>query len=464
VGSPHQLPGGAHEALRWRWCRCCTGSVSSSSSISSRSSSSSSSSWSRRVRVRLIGVTAVALVALCVFAAGAGLGATLRHRPPDSEGGGGGGGGDDGDGSGGDTGSPPVTSRGIPLRGSAVGGTALPPRAPDYPRLPCGDGSAVIDCGAGETAARGECRARADGSWACACNPGWSGRDCRVRRDGADASAPAAPPVHLCAADGDGVECGQHGKCADAAAGVGICVCDDGYSGLHCKMADPCFHWSCDGHGMCTVQNATAACQCSSGYSGEHCEAGPCAAVQCGDHGVCVVDGDHTAHDGTPYALVTTSITGRGTRCDCYGEFHGERCEHGPCDGKDCGAGTCVVRGSKSTARGVCSCPGSWHGAWCQLSPCEGYECGAASGAGRCSVVDNQAVCMCLAQHHGRHCEQDACFGHSCSGHGLCTVHQSNVSLPPTSYAIVTDAVSMPRSAHQEAYQLRRATDAERFF
>lgn len=66
-------------------------------------------------------------------------------------------------------------------------------------------------------------------------------------------------PIDPCA----GVDCGDNGTCVE-----GICVCEDGYSGVSCEFFDPCFSVDCGNNGTCLG----GSCDCEVGYYGDHCE------------------------------------------------------------------------------------------------------------------------------------------------------------------------------------------------
>ena len=76
-------------------------------------------------------------------------------------------------------------------------------------------------------------------------------------------SEPLLRAAIVCAADPcEGLDCGEHGSCD-----VGSCRCDHGYSGRHCKTADPCqvpTPVTCGSHGSCSGGK----CFCEQRYNG----------------------------------------------------------------------------------------------------------------------------------------------------------------------------------------------------
>lgn len=107
--------------------------------------------------------------------------------------------------------------------------------------------------------------------------------------------------------------------------------------------------------------------------------ADPCAGVDCGAHGVCVVN------SGSPV-------------CDCDTGYHAEglSCveDPHPCDGVDCSNhGTCLV---DSNDNPYCDCDAGYEpqGLFCVESndPCAGQTC---SGHGTCMAWDGEPVCAC---------------------------------------------------------------------
>lgn len=102
----------------------------------------------------------------------------------------------------------------------------------------------------------------------------------------------------------------------------------------------------------------------------------PCDAVDCGEHGRCVLDGDRTA-------------------CLCAPGWSGEACETGaPCAVADCGERLCAV----TDGAAVCVCPRGLidDGDACREPPVPGPCAEAACDDPRiCALVDGEAVCVC---------------------------------------------------------------------
>lgn len=229
-----------------------------------------------------------------------------------------------------------------------------------------------------------------------------------------------------------GVECGEHGSCAD-----GSCACRDGYTGDACESApDPCAGVQCGPHGSC----ANGSCVCTDGYTGASCENAPekhtrstvdgdeCQQVwkltnydeQCTDY-CCNPDGD----DGGEWCFIVDGETdgawgycasetacvpqcerrvmepnkgerSAGDKCDgepdgCGGQCRCEetcewgtvgRCRHHNSNNVTCPAGT-VLSANAETSWGCCEgCPGG-------ASACDGgCRCACATPILTCEVPE----------------------------------------------------------------------------
>eukprot|EP01043_Picozoa_sp_COSAG02_P011983 COSAG02_NODE_452_length_22047_cov_20.154502_8_plen_1865_part_00 len=86
-----------------------------------------------------------------------------------------------------------------------------------------------------------------------------------------------------------------------------------------------------------------------------------------------------------------------------------------PCDGYDCGHGTCS--GNKH-----CTCSGGWSGPTCAVDPCTGYDC----GHGTCS---GNKHCTCSGGWSGNACNHPTgCDSHPCEHGGTCTANGGDYS------------------------------------
>uniref|UniRef100_A0A915BN01 EGF-like domain-containing protein n=1 Tax=Parascaris univalens TaxID=6257 RepID=A0A915BN01_PARUN len=66
-------------------------------------------------------------------------------------------------------------------------------------------------------------------------------------------------------------ECSHHGTCIGNKKSY-ICVCQIGYSGVHCEES-PCDSVrDCNGKGLCIGTASSYTCMCQIGYSGQRCE------------------------------------------------------------------------------------------------------------------------------------------------------------------------------------------------
>lgn len=200
----------------------------------------------------------------------------------------------------------------------------------------------------------------------CQCNTGYACADCSVLSAtllnvaaGADCACPAGM-------------CGAHGACSAR----GVCVCDEGWSGVFCEF-NPCAGVTCSDQGTCVPNNGT--CACIPGYSGVDCSVGG---------GVCA-----TSADCGVWAPTSTAECSNGYTCvnNMYG-------------------GMCIA--------GTCQCQS---GFTCPNCDAKGYfECGLGAGGGLCSA---DADCGATAAGtNGGHCFSGRCVcypGFSCP---FCTV------------------------------------------
>ncbi|XP_069474407.1 delta and Notch-like epidermal growth factor-related receptor [Ambystoma mexicanum] len=81
-----------------------------------------------------------------------------------------------------------------------------------------GGGVSPDPCGSKPCRNNGTCSRAPDRNYSCACSPGFTGSDCQFIIDPC-----ASHPCH-------------HGNCSISSEGY-ICICDDGYEGLHCEQS-----------------------------------------------------------------------------------------------------------------------------------------------------------------------------------------------------------------------------------
>jgi len=122
-----------------------------------------------------------------------------------------------------------------------------------------------------------------DGSYACICDPGFSG-------DG----VAACTDINDCA-----TACSNGGACTDMGANDFKCACQNGWTNRRCDFdINECaaYTHTCHGNANCINAQGSFACKCKDGFSGDgttdctdldDCATGPC------DHGVCSDEGAH---------------------------------------------------------------------------------------------------------------------------------------------------------------------------
>ncbi|XP_075723179.1 protein serrate [Rhipicephalus microplus] len=265
----------------------------------------------------------------------------------------------------------------------------------------------------------GSCVQR-NGTWACACAPGWTGYRCQ------DLSGCLARP------------CQNGGDCVASAQPPGFrCICPVGYGGARCERdEDPCHPNPCAHGASCFSLGAhDYYCHCTDRYQGKNCTqdrpcGGPggqpcsspaslqgCAAVEehgggasvCGPHGRCVSSGSGPAT--TSNCVCDAGYTGR------YCHENINDCAHQPC----VNGGTCVdaVNSYK------CICPEGWEGPHCSKNrdECQPNPC---HNGGRCTDLIADFLCECQGQWKGKtcnlrdsHCDSDTCLnGGTCEDIG----------------------------------------------
>ena len=202
-----------------------------------------------------------------------------------------------------------------------------------------------------------------------------------------------------------GIDCGGHGMCIENTDGTILCQCEEGYqvlpeSPLSCVEFDPCDGIDCGGHGKCKITNDNSVvCMCDVGY--ENTADAPlictipeqCVGVDCGEHGICYVEHDIYGEFGDY----------RGCGCDdgYYRDYYNSSVctsnEFGPCANIDCGGhGRCIVAEHFFP---MCVCDEGYINSPDDLNvcvepdPCEDIDC---DGHGQCMVTaDKQPFCKC---------------------------------------------------------------------
>ncbi|CAG5866337.1 unnamed protein product [Menidia menidia] len=215
------------------------------------------------------------------------------------------------------------------------------------------------------------CMNTGQGSYTCACLPGFTGANCDLE-------------VREC----DSKPCHNGAQCLDSENGY-RCECPPGFEGTHCEhrtltCADrPCFH-----SGECRERDDghSYVCDCPAGYTGLNCEkkVDKCTSLQCTNGGHCVVQGNLRL-------------------CSCRSGFAGPRCEVNidECASSPCANGsTCTDRINDYT----CACPPGYKGRHCDrpTDPCAARPC--ASGW-TCSLgPKGKPVCVCPPHYSPSQC------------------------------------------------------------
>ncbi|XP_051934097.1 delta-like protein C isoform X2 [Hippocampus zosterae] len=226
------------------------------------------------------------------------------------------------------------------------------------------------------------CTNTGQGSYTCACRPGFSGTNCEIRSKPCD-SAP----------------CRNGGSCKDLPEGY-VCACPRGFSGPQCGSggALTCADEPCFNRGVCVAAAAGSrngsgsasgyTCRCPPGYAGSNCEmkANRCSSRPCANGGECVESGAVT--------------------CRCRAGFAGARCETNvdDCASNPCrNAGTCA----DGVADFTCTCALGFAGKDCSTrsSPCDRFPC---LNGGRCFVHFSGPVCQCPRGFMGERCGEAA--------------------------------------------------------
>ncbi|KAG5857588.1 hypothetical protein ANANG_G00021040 [Anguilla anguilla] len=218
------------------------------------------------------------------------------------------------------------------------------------------------------------CMNTGQGSYTCACQPGFTGVDCELE-------------VREC----DSKPCRNGGSCMNLENGY-ACVCPPRFEGPHCEHSlltcadSPCFH-----NGKCHEKDngRRYVCECPPGFTGLNCEkkVDKCTSLPCANGGRCILHGNMRM-------------------CHCRTGFTGQHCEINinECAQNPCANGaTCVDRFNDFS----CVCPPAFTGRKCDtpLDVCATQPClhgGTCAARGR---GDRSFTCACPAHYTGPHCQ-----------------------------------------------------------
>ncbi|XP_078352119.1 mucin-like protein [Oculina patagonica] len=173
------------------------------------------------------------------------------------------------------------------------------------------------------------------------------------------------------------LNCSDHGNCTVNNNGTAECVCDPGFEGSNCEIdIDECNSTPCLNNGTCIDGINSYSCNCSVGLFGDICSDDPCAALDCGRYGDCMVNNNRTAE------------------CHCDPGFKGLNCEINinECNAAPCqNNGTCVD-GINSYS---CNCADGFFGKNCShVDPC--YNSDPCKNDGKCHVAEDFTFfCVC---------------------------------------------------------------------
>lgn len=197
----------------------------------------------------------------------------------------------------------------------------------DCAALPCKNGGICTD---------------GNGTFTCACAPGFMGATCEVNVDNCSPNP-----------------CKNGGTCADGADSF-TCSCQVGYQGELCEIVNnDCDPNPCRNGGSCKdVTGGGFMCSCAAGYTGAQCETNidECASKPCQNGGVC--------KDGINMFT-----------CTCPAGFMGAKCETNinECTANPCQNGGVCTDGINSR---TCKCPAGYMGASCEISSGDCYAPG----------------------------------------------------------------------------------------
>ncbi|XP_030628050.1 low-density lipoprotein receptor-related protein 1B [Chanos chanos] len=169
-------------------------------------------------------------------------------------------------------------------------------------------------------------------------------------------------------------------------------------------VLNPCLKMNCEF--LCLLSPSGASCSCPEGkvlanrtcvdtnVSGDLCR------PACENGGHCVVNE-------------------RGeSRCLCWPNFSGLRCEVNHCKDHCLNGGTCT---GSPLGKPTCRCALGFSGPTCEIRICDGY----CLNGGTCDVTTgNQPLCHCLAEYTGQRCLYHICH-HYCVNSRACTLSSS---------------------------------------
>ncbi|KAG0425542.1 hypothetical protein HPB47_027314 [Ixodes persulcatus] len=236
--------------------------------------------------------------------------------------------------------------------------------------------------------------------WQCNCDEGWGGLFCNQ-------------DLNFCT---NHRPCQHGGTCTNTGQGSYTCACPPGFAGKDCEVAqDPCRASPCRNGGVCENGDGSYRCRCPPGLTGRHCETAEsaCAAGPCEAGGTCLED-PRSALDGVA----------PGFRCLCTDAFTGDRCQiqREPCEPSPCAnGGTCTPLPDDSREGFRCTCQAGFAGPRCEVDvdDCASRPC---ANGGTCVDGADSYRCLCVPGFVGPRCRTDVddCLTLPCSNGGRC--------------------------------------------
>ncbi|KAL7291379.1 hypothetical protein TKK_0014973 [Trichogramma kaykai] len=258
----------------------------------------------------------------------------------------------------------------------------------------------------------GTCFNTGQGSYTCACAPGFTGTDCETPL--LDCSSQPCLNQGTCLpspANGTQVEAiDATGSSSTSSSSLSIarkyrCSCPQGWRGRHCEVSSrSCRDSPCARGATCEDDSERGfKCHCPAGYEGPDCERqiDECAPSPCANGGTC------------------TDLLA-GFRCTCPAGFSGERCQinNDDCADMPCLNGaTCI----DLVNRYRCQCVPGYVGRLCQekVDYCLHKPC---ANGGNCTSAVNDYQCLCKPGFTGKDCsvDVDECLSAPCLHGGSC--------------------------------------------
>ncbi|RMC00357.1 hypothetical protein DUI87_22965 [Hirundo rustica rustica] len=218
------------------------------------------------------------------------------------------------------------------------------------------------------------CMNTGQGSYTCACKPGFTGVDCEHEISECDSNP-----------------CRNGGSCTDMENGY-HCLCPPGYYGTHCEhSALTCIDSPCFNGGTCLEkeQGASYACVCPFGFTGSNCEkkVDRCTSNPC-------------ANDGSCFYLGQIRV------CRCRAGFSGQKCE---ININDCARNPCSNGGTCHDLINnyTCTCMPGYSGRNCDIKTRDECASGPCENGGTCysGLYSANFVCYCPSGFMGNRCE-----------------------------------------------------------